>query len=91
MLNYLIQYFCRPKSWRDVTVQDVIRRNTERALRNEKLKVRKAIHSLEAIIAHVADASKEWNPDTERLALGIAIEAENAIRELQGDLKCAYV
>ncbi len=83
MWRYILQYFHRPKNWRDVTVQDVLRMNTQRSLKLERERVYQATESLKAIMAKAVSASEEWNPPVEKLAIEIIVEAENAIRRLE--------
>ena len=84
ILYYLFNRFIsRPKEWRDITVEDVLRMNMERSLKREQQKNREAVESLKSIIAKAVHATDEWNPAVEKFAIDIIVEAENALRKLE--------
>lgn len=75
--NVLINVF-------EITPQEVIQRNLERSLQKERAKVQLAVTGLKSVIASAIHASPDWNPEIERVTTSIIIEAENALRELDG-------
>jgi len=67
-----------------ITPQEVMRNNAERSLTRERERVRLAVEGLKRVIGVAVNHSKEWNPDLDRIATAIIIEAENSLREIDG-------
>lgn len=59
-------------------------RNAERLAVRERQKRELAVAGLKRVIGVAINASQEWNPEIERVTTAIIIEAENALREIDG-------
>lgn len=58
--------------------------NAERQLLVQREKVNIAVSGLKKVIAAAVNHSQDWNPEIDRIASTIIIEAENALRDIDG-------